>query len=99
MRKRLWTLGACAVAGLIAGIVALAFAIGNNPPLSAPWVALFSPGLRVAEWVMPGRHGTLGWTFSWFLRIAIAVNGAFYFAWFALITYWATRDSRISDQR
>ena len=42
-------LGACAVAGLIAGIVALAFAIGNNPPLSAPWVALFSPGLRVAD--------------------------------------------------
>ena len=99
MANRLWMLGSCAVAGLIAGIVALAFAIGNNPPLSAPWVALFSPGLRVAEWVMPGRHGSLGWTFSWFLRIAIAVNGAYYFAWFALIAYWARRGSRIPNQR
>lgn len=97
MAKRLWMLGSCAVAGLIAGIIALTFAIGNSP-LSAPWVALFSPGLRVAEWVMPGRHGSLGWTFSWFLRIAIAVNGAFYFAWFALLTYWARRGSRIPGQ-
>jgi hypothetical protein len=95
MAKRTWwMLGSCAVSGFLVGIIALTFAIGNKAPLAAPFVAIFSPGLRVAEFVMPGRHGSLGWTFSWFLRIAIAVNGLFYFALFAVIGFFSTRDSR-----
>jgi hypothetical protein len=79
-------LGCCAALGFIAGLIALAIAIGT--PLAAPLAAVFSPGLRVAEWVMPGQHGSLGWTFSWFLRIAIAVNGIFYFVLFAVIGFF-----------
>jgi hypothetical protein len=67
--------------------------------LPAGLVALFSPGLRLAELVMPGRHESLGWTFGWFLRIAIATNALFYFGVFALLVYAVERFLRKTTNR
>jgi hypothetical protein len=47
--------------------------------------------LRLAELVAPETHKSLAWTFSWFLRIAIVANAAFYFALFALLAHFADR--------
>lgn len=68
--------------GLVVGILALAFAVPNEPTLSTPVVSLISPGLKVAELTVPSRHESLATTFGWFLRIAIVVNAAFYFVIF-----------------
>jgi hypothetical protein len=77
--------------GLVAGFFALAVAV----PLEAqllPWaIALFSPGLKLAELIMPETHGSMAWTFGWFLRIAIAANTVFYYGVFALLAYAFTR--------
>jgi hypothetical protein len=77
--------------GLVAGSVALAVAIPFEPQIPAPLVALFSPGLKLAEFITPETSGkSFAWTFGWFLRIAIAVNAAFYYALFALVVYVST---------
>jgi hypothetical protein len=80
-----------AALGLIAGVAALAFAIAIEPGVSAILIALFSPGLKLAELMAPETHKSIAWTFSWFLRIAIACNAVFYFALFALLAYLADR--------
>jgi hypothetical protein len=80
-----------AALGLIAGVAALALAISIEPEVSAVLVALFSPGLKLAELMAPETHKSMAWTFSWFLRIAIACNAVFYFALFALLAYLADR--------
>ena len=80
-----------AALGLIAGVAALALAISAEPAVSPILIALFSPGLKLAELMAPETHRSIAWTFSWFLRIAIAVNAAFYFALFALLAYLADR--------
>ena len=80
-----------AVLAGVAGFLALAIAVPIEPQLPAPLIALFSPGLKLAEFVMPETHKSMAWTFGWFLRIAIAANAAFYFAIFALIAYLANR--------
>lgn len=80
-----------AAAGLLAGFLALALAVPSESALPASLVSLFSPGLKLAELVMPAAHESLAWTFGWFLRIAIGVNAAFYFAIFALLAYLADR--------
>lgn len=77
--------------GLVAGFLALAFAVPLEPQLPAPLLALLSPGLKIAELVMPDTHGSLAWTFGWFLRIAILGNGIFYYGVFALLAYFLTR--------
>jgi hypothetical protein len=79
------------VLGWIAGIAALALAMAIEPEVSAALIALFSPGLKLAELMAPETHKSIAWTFSWFLRIAIAANAAFYFALFALLGYLADR--------
>ena len=81
------------LAGLavIAGFLALAVAVPIEPQVPGPLIALFSPGLKLAEFIMPETHKSMAWTFGWFLRIAIAANAAFYFAIFALIAYLADR--------
>jgi hypothetical protein len=96
MRARwTWMLAVCAVAGAFAGFVALAIAAANEPALPAALIAAFSPGLRLAELVMPpARHESLGWTFGWFLRIAIAGNALFYFVLFGVISYAVERGLR-----
>lgn len=81
-----------AVFSLIIGFLALAFAVPNELGIPTPIVTLFSPGLKIAELVIPDSEGSLAWTFSWFLRIAIGVNTAFYFAIFALFAF--LRNSR-----
>jgi hypothetical protein len=80
-----------AALGLIAGVAALAFAIAIEPEVSAVLIALFSPGLKLAELLAPETHKSMAWTFSWFLRIAIASNAVFYFALFAFLAYLADR--------
>jgi hypothetical protein len=82
------------VAGIAVGVVALAYTSANEPTLSAAVIVILSPGLRVAELLVPGRHESLGWTFGWFLRIAIATNALYYFIVFVLATFFATRAVR-----
>jgi hypothetical protein len=62
----------------------LAIAVPIEPQVIPPVMALFSPGLKLAEFVTPESGKSLAWTFGWFLRIAILANGAFYFAIFSL---------------
>jgi hypothetical protein len=49
--------------------------------------------------LVPGRHESLGWTFGWFLRVAIATNALFYFVVFLLLAYAATRAFKGRDGR
>jgi len=85
-----------AILGLLVGLLALAWAVPNESNLPVPLVSLFSPGLKIAELVMPAVHESLAWTFGWFLRIAIGVNAVFYFAIFALLAYLLDRRPRIN---
>jgi hypothetical protein len=80
-----------AVVALPLGFVGLALAAENEPTIPALLLVLFSPGLKLAELVAPGEHGSLGATFGWFLRVGIATNAAYYFAIFALLAYVITR--------
>jgi hypothetical protein len=80
-----------AVLGLIAGFLALAIAVPIEPEVPAPLIALFSPGLKLAELVAPETHRSIAWTFGWFLRIAIAANAAFYYALFAFVAHIVDR--------
>jgi hypothetical protein len=90
-QPRLFRFLLLALLGLFAGVAALAIAVTLEPELPAPLIALFSPGLKLAEMVAPETHKSLAWTFSWFLRIAIAANAVFYFAIFALLAYLTDR--------
>ena len=80
-----------AIAGLVAGFLALAWSVPSESTLPVWLVSLLSPGLKVAELAMPAAHESLAWTFGWFLRIAIGVNAIFYFALFALLVWLADR--------
>jgi hypothetical protein len=77
--------------GLSAGFLALAIAVPIEPQTPAPLIALFSPGLKLAEFVTPQTGKSFGWTFGWFLRIAIAANAVFYFAIFSFVAYLVGR--------
>jgi hypothetical protein len=72
---------------LVAGFLALAIAVPLEAQVPAPLIALFSPGLKLAELVTPETGKSFAWSFGWFLRIAIAANAAFYYAVLSLITY------------
>ena len=76
---------------LIFGFLALAIAVPFEPQVPAVFIALFSPGLKLAELLMPETHKSLAWTFGWFLRIAIVTNAIFYYAIFALTTHFVAR--------
>jgi hypothetical protein len=80
-----------AVVALPLGFIGLALAAENEPAIPAPLLMLFSPGLKLAELIAPGEHGSLGATFGWFLRVGIAANAAYYFAIFFLLAYLFTR--------
>ena len=76
--------------GLIAGFLAPAVAVPLEAEMPVPLLVLLSPGLKIAELIMPDTHGSLAWTFGWFLRIAILSNAAFYYAVFALLRNFLT---------
>ena len=76
---------------LVAGFLALAVAVPLEPQIPAPLLVLLSPGLKIAELIIPDTHGSLAWTFGWFLRIAILGNGIFYYGVFSLLTHLLTR--------
>ena len=80
-----------AVIGLVAGFLALAYAIPTESSGSGVLVTLLSPGLKLAEIVMPEKRESLAWTFGWFLRIAIATNWLYYFLFFAVLAYFVDR--------
>lgn len=80
-----------AIVGLLVGFFALAWTVTAESTLPVSLVCLVSPGLKLAELIMPAAHESLAWTFGWFLRIAIGVNAIFYFAIFALLTYFIDR--------
>jgi len=80
-----------AIVGLLVGFLALAWAVTAESSLPVLLVCLVSPGLRLAELTMHAAHESLAWTFGWFLRIAIGVNAAYYFAVFALLAYLIDR--------
>src|ERR1700724_2472620 len=73
-----------AVLGSSLGFLALALAVQDEPTLPTPLLAIFSPGLKIAEMVTPVKHESLGSTFGGFLRVAIGVNAGVYFSIFAL---------------
>src|SRR5712671_221486 len=76
-----------AALAVIAGFLALAIAVPIEPQVPSPLIALFSPGLKLAELIMPETHKSMAWTFGWFLRIAIAANAAFYCAIFSMLVF------------
>jgi len=76
---------------LAAGFLALAVAVPIEPQVPAPLIALFSPGLKLDELIIPVTHKSMAWTFGWFLRIAIAANAAFYFTIFFLLAFVMNR--------
>jgi len=80
-----------AVVALPLGFIGLALAAENEPAIPGPVLMLFSPGLKLAELITPGEHGSLGATFGWFLRVGIAANAAYYFVISALFAYLSTR--------
>jgi len=82
-----------ATLGLAVGFFALAIAIPVEPQVYPAVIALFSPGLKLAELIMPETHKSMAWTFGWFLRIAIAANAVFYYAICAFLTYFLMRRS------
>lgn len=75
----------------MAGFLALAVAVPLEPQVPALLLVLFSPGLKIAELIIPDTHGSLAWTFGWFLRISIIGNGIFYYGVFALLANLLTR--------
>jgi len=77
--------------GLVAGFLALAVAVPLEPQIPMPLLVLLSPGLRVAELIIPDTHGSLAWTFGWFLRIAILGNAIFYYGVLALLAHLLRR--------
>jgi hypothetical protein len=77
--------------GLVAGFLALAMAVPLEPQVPAPLLLLLSPGLKIAELIIPDTHGSLAWTFGWFLRIAILGNAIFYYGVFALLAHLLKR--------
>ena len=86
MKRIFFRLVAPAVLGMALGVLALAYAMQNEPSISPLLLAVFSPGLKVAELVIPARRQSLGTTFGDFLRVAIGVNVVFYFLIFAFFT-------------
>jgi hypothetical protein len=80
-----------AILGILVGFLALAWAVPSESAVPVWLVSLFSPGLKIAELIMPSTHASLAWTFGWFLRIAIVANAAFYYALFAVVAYLVDR--------
>ena len=83
-----------AVVGALLGFFTLAVAVQNEPSIPSPLVSLFSPGLTVAEFFTPAKRESLlslGPTFGGFLRVAVGVNTAFYFAILAAAAYLVDR--------
>lgn len=91
LRRLLLRLILPAVLGSLLGFLALAVAVQDEPILSATLLAIFSPGLKVAEMLIPAKHESLGSTFGGFLRVAIGVNAVLYFSIFALAGYLVDR--------
>ncbi len=80
-----------AVLGSLLGFLALAFAIQDEPSIPVPLLAIFSPGLKLAEILTPAKHESLGSTFGGFLRVAIGVNALLYSSIFVFAGYLLDR--------
>jgi hypothetical protein len=80
-----------AVLGSLLGFFALAFAVQDEPSIPVSVLAIFSPGLKIAEILVPAKRESLGSTFGGFLRVAIGVNALLYFSIFAFAGYLVDR--------
>jgi hypothetical protein len=93
-----------AILGATMGFLALAFAIENEPIDTATSLAIVSPGLQAAELIAPAKHQSMASTFGNFLRIALGVNAAYYFAilagfaWLAERLFWRRSRSYKTEQ-
>jgi hypothetical protein len=87
----MWRFVLPAVLGVALGFLALAYAVQNEPNIPVSLLPIFSPGLKIAELITPVTPQSLGSTFGGFLRIALGVNAAFYFAILALAAYLTDR--------
>jgi hypothetical protein len=96
LRRLLLCLILPAILGSLLGFFALAFAVQDEPSIPVPLLAIFSPGLKLAEILTPAKHESLGSTFGGFLRIAIGVNVILYFCICAFAGYLV--DRRLSRQ-
>jgi hypothetical protein len=90
-QRKLFRFLLLAVLGLIAGFLALAIAVPIEPQVPAPLIALFSPGLKLAELITPETGESFAWSLGWFLRIAILANTAFYYVLFAVVAHLVNR--------
>jgi len=59
-QRKLFRFLLLAVLGLVVGFLALAIALPIEPQVSAPLIALFSPGLKLAEFVIPETGKSCG---------------------------------------
>ena len=85
-RHTLLRFGLSALLGIPTGFAALAFAAAHESTIPDLLLSLFSPGLKAAELLAtPAAHEPLGSVLGQFLRVAIAVNAAYYVAIFALL--------------
>ena len=80
-----------AAVGAGVGFFALAFAIQNEPIYTTASLAAVSPGLQVAELLTPAKHESMASTFGTFLRVALGVNAAYYFAILAGLAWFIDR--------
>src|SRR5882724_10079845 len=72
---------------LTAGFLALAVAVPIEAQVPAPLIALFSPGLKLAELIMPETHKSMAMRRNQPKVQAIASNTAFYFAIFSMLVF------------
>ena len=93
-----------AILGGTLGFFALAFAVENEPVDTATSLAIVSPGLQAAELIAPAKHQSMASTFGNFLRVALGVNAAYYFAilagfaWLAERLFWRRSHSHKTEQ-
>jgi hypothetical protein len=80
-----------ALVALPLGFFGLALAAQNETTVPGPLLVLLSPGLKLAELMIPTSRSSLGETFGSFLRIGIGVNALYYFVLFTLIAYLFSR--------
>jgi hypothetical protein len=91
LRRLLLRLVLPAILGSLLGFFALAFAVQDEPSIPVSVLAIFSPGLKIAEILVPAKRESLGSTFGGFLRVAIGVNAMLYFSIFAFAGYLVDR--------
>jgi len=80
-----------AALGAALAFLTLAFAIEYEPVYTTASLIAISPGLQAAELLTPAKHESMASTVGGFLRVALAVNFAYYIAILAVFAYLIDR--------